>query len=172
MNATSRRNLFAALPVGALALGTTQSAQPANTGRSLTAVVNNFAPTAVPTVGGLVGTLSVSSFQVVNGVLSAIGRISGNVLNGAGAVVGSITQGVTVPLQVTGSCEILSLTLCPLDLDLLGLEVHLNQVALNITAVPVPGLLCAVANLVNGGGPLSDLLSNLVSLLNQILAAL
>jgi len=40
----------------------------------------------------------------------------------------------------------------PLDLNVLGLTVHLNQVVLNITAVPGAGnllgnLLCAAANL-------------------------
>jgi hypothetical protein len=175
MDSTSRRNLFAALPVGAtaLALGAAQSGRAANSVQSLTAVINNF----VPNVGGFVGTLTVSNFQVVNGVLSALGSISGNVLNAAGGVLGSITQAVTAPLQVTGSCEILSLTLGPLDLNLLGLMIHLNQVVLNITAVPGAGnllgnLLCAVANLLNGGGPLSTLLNNLANLLNQILAAL
>jgi len=70
----------------------------------------------------------------------------------------------------------LTLTLGPLHLDLLGLVVDLNQVVLNITAQPGPGnllgnLLCAVANLLNGGN-LSNLLTQLVALLNQILASL
>jgi hypothetical protein len=48
---------------------------------------------------------------------------------------------------------------------------------LNITAVPGAGnllgnLLCAVANLLNGGSPLSSLLTQFQTLLNQILAAL
>jgi len=48
---------------------------------------------------------------------------------------------------------------------------------LNITAVPGAGnllgnLLCAVANLLNGGGGLSTLLTQLTNLLNQILGAL
>lgn len=80
-------------------------------------------------------------------------------------------------MQVSGSCQILTLTLGPLDLNLLGLVVHLNQIVLNITALPGAGnllgnLLCDVANLLNGGGPLSTLLANLSNLLNQILAAL
>ncbi len=75
------------------------------------------------------------------------------------------------------SCSILNLVLGPLDLNLLGLTVHLNQVVLNITAIPGAGnllgnLLCAVANLLNGGGTLSTLLNQLTALLNQILAAL
>jgi hypothetical protein len=64
----------------------------------------------------------------------------------------------------------------PLDLNLFGLTVHLNQVVLNITAVSGAGnllgnLLCAVANLLNGSN-LSGVLNQLVTLLNQILSAL
>lgn len=75
-----------------------------------------------------------------------------------------------------GSCQILNLVLGPLDLDLLGLKVHLNRVHLNITAQTGPGnllgnLLCAIAGLLNGS-PLSGLLSQLANVLNQILAAL
>ena len=82
-----------------------------------------------------------------------------------------------IPLAVSGSCTILTLTLGPLDLNLLGLMVHLNQIVLTITAVTGSGnllgnLLCAVANLLNNGGALQTLLSGLASLLNQILAAL
>ena len=49
-------------------------------------------------------------------------------------------------------CNVLNLTLGPLDLNLLGLRVQLNQVVLNITAIPGGGLLgdllCGLA-----GGP-------------------
>ena len=68
-------------------------------------------------------------------------------------------------------CRILTLTLGPLDLNLLGLRVQLNQLNLRITAIPGGGLLgdllCGVANLLNppalGGG-------NLASVLNALLA--
>jgi len=75
--------------------------------------------------------------------------------------------------KITGaSCDILHLELGPLDLDLLGLEVHLNRIVLDIDADPTGGLLgallCAVANLLDVGGPLADI----VSLLNQILGLL
>jgi hypothetical protein len=68
--------------------------------------------------------------------------------------------------SVSGSCTILTLTLGPVDLDLLGLMVHLNQVVLNITAQPGPGnllgnLLCSIVGLLNGGN-LSNLLTQLV----------
>jgi hypothetical protein len=90
-------------------------------------------------------------------------------------------QATTEGLQLdaaaaTGSCQILNLVLGPLDLDLLGLVVHLNRVHLNITAQTGPGellgnLLCAVAHLLDGV-PMSGLLAKLVGVLNRILAAL
>ncbi len=54
-----------------------------------------------------------------------------------------------------GSCDVLNLVLGPLDLNLLGLEVHLNSVVLDIIAVTGAGnllgnLLCAVAGLLDG----------------------
>lgn len=71
------------------------------------------------------------------------------------------------------SCDVLHLVLGPLDLDLLGLVVHLDRVVLDITAEPAGGLLgqllCSVANLLNGG--LGGLLGQL-AVLNDILAAL
>ena len=74
------------------------------------------------------------------------------------------------------ACDILNLVLGPLDLNILGLRIQLNQVVLDITAVPGAGnllgnLLCAVAGLLDGG-PLAGLLGQLQTLLNQILAAL
>ncbi len=175
MNTTSRRKMFSAIPAGiaVAAAGAATTVRGANITQSLTTAVNNF----VPGVGGFVGTLAISNFTLVNGVLSAVATLSGNVLNGAGAVLGSISQAVTAPLQVAASCQILTLTLGPLDLNLLGLMVHLNQVVLTISAVPGAGnllgnLLCAVANLLNGGGALQNLLNQLVALLNQILGAL
>jgi hypothetical protein len=72
------------------------------------------------------------------------------------------------------SCSVLHLVLGPLDLDLLGLVVHLDKVVLDITAVPAGGLLgqllCSVANLLSGG--LQGLLGQLATLLNQILGQL
>jgi hypothetical protein len=77
--------------------------------------------------------------------------------------------------QATGSCRILELVLGPLHLDLLGLVVDLNQVHLTITAQQGPGnllgnLLCAVANLLNGGntGGLATLLNRILGLLGGV----
>jgi hypothetical protein len=71
------------------------------------------------------------------------------------------------------SCSVLNLTLGPLDLNLLGLRVQLNQVNLVITAIPSDGLLgqllCALAG---PNGILSGILQNIINLLNQILGQL
>jgi hypothetical protein len=80
---------------------------------------------------------------------------------------------LVIPAQV--SCPVLNLVLGPLNLNLLGLAVNLNQVVLDIVAVPgalLGNLLCAVAGLLNGlnlGGLLAGVLANL---LNAVVAAL
>lgn len=71
---------------------------------------------------------------------------------------------------INGTCNVLDLTLGPLDLNLLGLEVHLDQVHLVINANPSGGLLgqllCSLAGGLNGP------LDTIINLLNQILGAL
>ena len=59
-------------------------------------------------------------------------------------------------------CPILNLALGPIDLDLLGLVVQTSPICLDITAIPGGGLLgdllCSVANLLNGGLSLDQIL--------------
>jgi len=85
---------------------------------------------------------------------------------------GSSTSPGVSALAVT--CPILDLTLGPLDLNLLGLEIHLDQVHLTIDANPAGGLLgqllCAIANLLTPT-TLQQLI-NLLNALNDLLAAL
>ncbi|MGY2874095.1 hypothetical protein ACVW00_001285 [Marmoricola sp. URHA0025 HA25] len=78
---------------------------------------------------------------------------------------------------VDPTCNVLNLVLGPLDLNILGLRVHLNQVVLDITAQSGSGqllgnLLCAVAHLLDPGSTLSGILGQLTTLLNRILGAL
>ena len=80
-----------------------------------------------------------------------------------------VTSGAAARGVSAASCDILNLVLGPLDLNILGLEVHLNQVILDIVAVSGAGnLLCAVAGLLDGGAALGQI----AGLLNQILAIL
>jgi hypothetical protein len=94
---------------------------------------------------------------------------------GPSTVSGLPAPGGTVAPSVVG-CEVLDLVLGPIDLNLLGLVVHLDQVHLNITAVPGAGnllgnLLCAVAGLLDGTG-LGNLGTVLTNLLNALLGLL
>ncbi len=123
--------------------------------------------------GKFTGNFAISRFQVVNDQIVAVGTLTGTVQTGAGNVIGTVLK--TIQMLVTinaATCDILHLELGPLDLELLGLEVHLNRVVLDIDADPTGGLLgallCAIANLLDAGGPLADI----VGLLNQILALL
>jgi hypothetical protein len=66
--------------------------------------------------------------------LSGIGTLTGTftLTNSLGAVLGSVTGLPATPLwsrltDFNGTCEALHLELGPLDLDLLGLWVHLNR---------------------------------------------
>jgi hypothetical protein len=127
--------------------------------------------------GQFVGTFNPQNFGVRNGVLTVTGTLVGTLTDHTGALLGTITTAdVTAPVGTPSgaSCTILNLTLGPLHLNLLGLVVNLNQVHLTITAVPGAGnllgnLLCAIANLLNGGTP--DL-GTLSTLLNRLLLAL
>lgn len=153
-----------------------QSANSAQSRRSSSKVLIQ-GPVSTPTgtaAGTFSGILNVTNFAVQNGQIVANGLLTGTITNLDGTT-SQVSQ--TVSSVVTGadaSCSILSLTLGPLHLDVLGLVVDLNQVNLNITAVPGAGnllgnLLCDVAGLLNGtGSPLSAIVSDL----NMILKAL
>ena len=156
------------------------SAAPPRTGGSIASTVSGTATDAVgATVGTVSGTFTPSSFAVQNGRLTSTGTLTATVTDAAGAVVGTATSTVTAPVQIaqaTGSCQILHLVLGPLDLNLLGLMIHLDRVVLDITAQQGPGnllgnLLCAIAGLLNGPANI-PLLTQIANLLNRILGLL
>jgi hypothetical protein len=128
-------------------------------------------------LGSFVGSFTPTRFVNQNGTLAVVGNLTGTVTNAAGTVLGTISQVLTLPIsliQVQGDCEILHLELGPLDLNLLGLVVHLDRVVLDISAESAPGnllgnLLCAVAHLLDNP---SGSLAGLVNILNQILRLL
>lgn len=177
-------SLAALLTAGGLAVGVAGTAQAAPATPQVAAQAPAAAPVSVPVTGTFIDALNgtgtfagtFTPTRVVNqgGSLAAVGTLTGTLTSSVGAVLGTVTQAVSVPLQVTGSCQILHLDLGPLDLNLLGLTVHLNEVVLDITAQQAPGnllgnLLCAVAHLLDGSGAG---LNGVVALLNRILALL
>jgi hypothetical protein len=81
---------------------------------------------------------------------------------------------MTQPPPQPDVCPILHLELGPLDLNLLGLRVQLNQVVLDITAIPGPGnllgnLLCGVAHLLDNPNGLDKALGKLDKALGKLL---
>jgi hypothetical protein len=119
-------------------------------------------------VEAFVGQFTVDRFTTQNGQLAAVGTLTGT-LNG----VAITPQQITVPVTASGTCQILHLELGPLDLNLLGLMVHLDQVVLDITAQSGPGnllgnLLCGIAGLLDSDAPLNQI----ARLLNQLLGIL
>jgi hypothetical protein len=144
----------------------------------LYAAANDTTPaTQLPVVGTtaagdvFAGVFSLQRFATdAGGKLVAVGTLTGTITNAAGQIIASGLTTVALPAVATGSCAILHLDLGPLELNLLGLQVNLSRVVLDITAVPGAGnllgnLLCSVANLLSNP-------SGLTQLLNQILAIL
>lgn len=142
------------------------------------------------------GTFGIQRFITAGGKAYAVGTLTGKLGNQH-----VMKTGVRLPASLTGassgsssssartaqaSCPILNLVLGPIHLNLLGLVVDLGgnggttPITLNITAIPGAGnllgnLLCGVSNLLNSGGTLSALqsdISGLTAALNGILGVL
>ena len=123
------------------------------------------------TAPNFTGAFNLRSFNVVNGVVNAVGTLTGILTTPAGPV--SIARTVSVPIapaQVTATCDILHLELGPLDLDLLGLVVHLDRIVLDIDAQSGPGnllgnLLCSVVGLLDNPGGLARVLNQILGII-------
>lgn len=155
---------------------------------------NGFASHVVGTFGkhGTVrGVFKPERSFVHNSTTRVQGDLTFTLRRASGALLtGGTRHDVALPVHASGahrsapaatpaatSCPILHLVLGPLDLNLLGLKVHLNRVVLDITAQSGPGnllgnLLCAVANLLNGTNPTALDLLHLSNLLNRVIAIL
>jgi hypothetical protein len=139
-------------------------------------------------IGTAVGTFKPRRFVRDGSALEVVGIVKATLIRNNGKVVGTDKSRETIPvISIEGmdpsgaaraaalapSCDILNLVLGPLDLDLLGLQVHLDKVVLNIVAQSGAGnllgnLLCAVAGLLDNTGTLSQI----TDILNSILAIL
>jgi hypothetical protein len=137
------------------------------------------------TVQAVSGVFTIQRFVAQRGQgIVATGTYVATVTDVTGAVQTIVTQ-LSIPLVMpnpsgasvaaVASCDVLNLVLGPLHLDLLGLVVDLNQVVLNITAVPGAGnllgnLLCAITGLLDGG--IGGALGQIAALLNTLLGLL
>jgi hypothetical protein len=165
------KRLAAAMIMMVASVAAAQPALAQGTGRNTTSSVT------LPVVGSGPGATFTGTFDLQRfatnaaGELVAQGVMTGVVTNTATGATTTVVRNLAIPAAVTqATCDILHLDLGPLSLDLLGLQVDLSQIVLDITAQSGPGnllgnLLCSVANLLNGG-------TGLANLLNQILAIL
>ena len=164
--------------------GAAQAAPPQVQAAQVQAPKATLAPTAISApatlndvAGTFTGTFTPTNFQVVDGALQVVGQLTNAVFTPTGGTAQTLGT-ITTTLDVVGAaannaCDILTLNLGPLHLDLLGLVVDLDEVNLAITAVPGAGnllgnLLCAVAGLLDGntlGNGLANLLNRLLGLL-------
>jgi hypothetical protein len=166
-------------PLGALAkqlnrlLGLTGHAAPITHALEGAAALST-AVTGTATNGAAVsGQLTKVHFVDKHGAVALDAVFNGTVTPVGGTAQQITNQHVTIPVigaAPGAGCQILDLVLGPLNLNLLGLVVHLDTVHLNITAVPGPGnllgnLLCGIASLLNGNGPLGGLAPQLNKLL-------
>ena len=152
------------IAVGVMMLGTVSWSTATAAGKSEEVVVKPVQvtnPFQVPaTVNGLPATFTITNFVRQNGQLVAQGTITG------------VSQAVSAPAQILSStCNILTLNIGAIHLDLLGLVVDVAPIDINISAVAAPGnllgnLLCAITNLLNNP---SGSLAGVVALLNRIL---
>ena len=166
---------------------------------TLTSVVSSLAPAyaqtnnglAIPvistgTAGAFAGTFTLRRFVPTASGVAAVGTLTG-VATPAGGTATSIFRTIVVPARVlvggpattpagtelqaaVAACGILHLDLGPLFLDLLGLQIDLSEVVLDISAQPGPGnllgnLLCAVTGLLDSPGGLSRLLNSILGIL-------
>ncbi|GAB4098821.1 ABC transporter substrate-binding protein [Sinomonas halotolerans] len=173
--------LAATLSGAALAAaGPATAAPPLNAGQALPAAapsLTGLEPVSVNEVladgSSLAGTFSITQFVVENGQLVAQGVFNGTLTTAAGAVtpITDAVSSVAVASAATdAACDILTLDLGPLHLDVLGLVVDLNEVNLDITAEPGPGnllgnLLCSVSGLLDKGVGLNGV----ANILNRLL---
>jgi hypothetical protein len=151
-------------------------ARPTQTG-PLNFVFTAANPAVIGTLGTFVGTVTITSFSTnAAGDLIANGTATGT------AVIGTTTttltnapfSSVVTPMQQT--CPILQLDIGQIFLDLLGLQVDIAPISVDITAVAGPGnllgnLLCALVHLLDQN-PLGAAVQNLLNQINAILGAL
>ncbi len=128
------------------------------------------------------GTYKVKRFVAEGGKVLAVGTLKGKFRGrdvrrtGVKVPVSDTTFGGTGLAQASQAqvCQVLDLTLGPLDLSLLGLIVHLDEVHLDIDADPAGGLLGQLLCGLAGGVPPTPApgVGQIVAILNSILALL
>jgi hypothetical protein len=148
-------------------------------------------PTAIPTTSfshvpltgttsngkAFTGHLDVTQFVTRGGKSYAVGTLTGKLgsktIKQSNVAIPAKVGNATGTASAAATCPVLHLDLGPLNLNLLGLTVHLNEVVLDINAVSGAGnllgnLLCGVSNLLNGTGASTLGTQQITGLLNIV----
>jgi hypothetical protein len=178
--ATRQVIVYALVTVGVLGFAPLVSAQPTG---DVTGTVTKGDKT-----GTFSGTFTLQRFGVDDGQLVAHGILTGTIdidgrtrevrrtrialpvdlaNSGVGLGGGAASAGDDCQCAALQECDVLNLVLGPLDLNLLGLEVSLNRVLLDIVANPAGGLLGSLLAALCGLN-LLDVLGNLFGSLNLL----
>ena len=129
------------------------------------------------------GTYTIQRFAKRNGKLYAVGTLRGKLKNRSvtrrnvripAAVANNSGQAAQIP-PTPNACQILNLTLQPIDLNLLGLRVRTSRIDLRIEGVPGAGnllgnLLCGLTGILDPSTLASTPLGQLTQILNALLA--
>ena len=130
----------------------------------------------IPIVGTVVGggtfagTFTLQRFVRDAGSVVAIGTVTGTLTPVTGSAT-NVVRNVALPVAITqATCDILHLDLGPLDLNLLGLQVNLSRIVLDIVAEAGAGnllgnLLCAITGLLDNPSRLAQILNAILAIL-------
>lgn len=150
--------------VGLIAAPAVAAAPPAR-GQMLTGTVTQ------PVTGGVLETTATITEVAVDAAGNLVA--SGTLTYTLGALTGT-TEFTGALLQTNAACDILTLDIGAIFLDLLGLQVDIAPISIDIRAVPGPGnllgnLLCAVAGLLDGPNPIGNAIGRLLGMINHLL---
>jgi hypothetical protein len=128
------------------------------------------------------GTYTIQRFAKRHGKLFAVGTLKGELKNRSvtrrnvriPAALANGAQTAQIP-PTPNACQILNLTLQPIDLNLLGLRVRTSRIDLRIEGVPGAGnllgnLLCGLTGILDPSTLASTPLGQLTQILNALLA--
>jgi hypothetical protein len=150
------------------------AARPVATGPIVQQVSNVLVTAADGRTGFFTGTVTITSFASdAAGNLLASGTMVGTLV---GDLSGAVNDAFVNQLVDAQRCPILNLDIGRILLNVLGLEVDVAPISIDITAVAGPGnllgnLLCALVGILDQN-PLAAAVTNLLNQINAILAGL
>src|SRR5215210_5307564 len=138
--ATALTLILALTSMFLLSTGAASTAQAQGSNTPLLTIPLNITQTVGNNVLNFVGNLNITRFVNQGGQLVAVGNVVGTLTNQTTGVITQIVQSFRQVVAIIGTpqaaCDILHLELGPIDLNLLGLVVHVDKIVIDIDAQP------------------------------------